>query len=165
MLDSPPQHPFIKTIFPASKKMIYLNTIYLYLNLLRGLLIMEQIKVTNMAKFYCLMLLCEEPKHGYELIKISSEKLEKKVSPGQIYPFLAKLEKVGYIKVKEEGDREKKTYALTPEGKKFCQSMLHKFGDLVELAIEPNLSKCAHCGCEVYKGGYSEKIGGKKVMF
>ena len=126
---------------------------------------MQKIKVTNMAKFYSLMLLCDRPKHGYELIKTTGEKLGKNVSPGQMYPFLAKLEKAGYIIVKEEGGRDKKVYALTPEGKKFCMDMLHKFGDLVELAIEPNLSKCAHCGCEVFKGGHKEKIGGKALNF
>ena len=126
---------------------------------------MQEIKVTNMAKFYSLMLLCEGPKHGYELIKTTGEKLGKKVSPGQIYPFLAKLEKAGYIKIKEEAEREKKIYKLTPAGKKFCQGMLHKFGSLVELAIEPSLSKCAHCGCEVFKGGHSEKINGREMMF
>ena len=126
---------------------------------------MEEIKVTSMSKFYSLMLLCEEPRHGYKLIKTVGEKLGKKVSPGQIYPFLAKLEKTGYIKVKSSGERDKKVYALTPDGKKFCQAMLHKFGDLVELAIEPNITKCVHCGCEVYKGGHKAKINGKETMF
>lgn len=126
---------------------------------------MEELKVTNLSKFYSLMLLYEGPKHGYDLIKTVGEKLGKKVSPGQIYPFLAKLEKNGYIKIKSEGKREKKVYVLTNEGKKFCKSMLHRFSDIIELAIEPNLSKCAHCGCEVYKGGYKEKINGKETMF
>lgn len=126
---------------------------------------MKEIKVTNMAKFYSLMLLMDKPKHGYELIKTTGEKLGKTVSPGQMYPFLAKLESSGYVTIKAEGERDKKVYSLTPEGKKFCMKMLHRFGDLVELAIEPNLSKCTHCGCEVYKGGHTEKIGGQKVTF
>ncbi|MCR4368618.1 MAG: PadR family transcriptional regulator [archaeon] len=126
---------------------------------------MPELKVTNMAKFYSLVILCDKPMHGYDLIKIAGEKLGKKISPGQMYPFLAKLEKISYVKVKSEGERDKKVYALTPKGKKFCMQMLHKFGDLVELAIEPNLSKCAHCGCEVFKGGHTEKIRGKELTF
>lgn len=126
---------------------------------------MDEVKVTNLAKFYSLMLLYEGPKHGYDLIKTVGEKLGKTISPGQIYPFLAKLEEHGYIKIKSEGEREKKVYVLTPKGKKFSESMLHRFSELVELAIEPNLSKCAHCGCEVYKGGHKEKIKGKEIMF
>jgi len=126
---------------------------------------MEEIKITNLAKFYSLMLLYESPKHGYDLIKVVGEKTGKKFSPGQVYPFLSKLEEHGYIKVKSEGDREKKVYALTPEGRSFCKKMLHRFSDIIELAIEPNLSKCAHCGCEVYRGGHQEKINGKEMMF
>lgn len=126
---------------------------------------MEEIKITNLAKFYSLMLLYESPKHGYDLIKIVGEKLGKKVSPGQVYPFLAKLEEHHFIKIKSEGERDKKVYVLTPKGQKFCKKMLHRFSDIIELAIEPNLSKCTHCGCEVYKGGYLEKINGKNLMF
>jgi len=109
--------------------------------------------------------LFEGPKHGYDLIKTVEKKMGRKVSASQIYPFLAKLQKENYIKIKSEGKREKKIYVLTSLGKKFCQTMLSRFGDLVELAIEPNLSKCAHCGCEIFKGGYKEKIKGKETVF
>jgi len=126
---------------------------------------MAEIKVTNMVKFYALGMLYEGPKHGYEIIKTISERLNKKVSPGQIYPFLAKLEKNKLIISGKKGERDKKAYSLTPAGKKFVQGMLHKFGDLVELAIEPNLTKCAHCGCEVFKGGHREKVKGKELAF
>ena len=126
---------------------------------------MKEIRITNMAKFYCMLLLCDGPKHGYELIKETSERLESRVSPGQIYPFLARLEKAKYIRVKSEGAREKKVYVLTPEGKAFCKSMLHRFGGLIDLAVEPKLSQCAHCGCMVYEGGHTEKINGKTLKF
>ncbi|MBI2598568.1 MAG: PadR family transcriptional regulator [Candidatus Diapherotrites archaeon] len=126
---------------------------------------MEEIKVTNMVKFYSLCLLYENPKHGYELIKTISERLGKKVSAGQIYPFLSKLEEGGLIKSGARQQRDKVQYSLTPTGKKFCQAMLQKFGGLIEIAIEPSISKCAHCACEVFKGGYKEKIGGKEISF
>lgn len=125
----------------------------------------DEIKVTNLVKFYSLCLLFEGPKHGYELIKTISERLSKNVSAGQIYPFLSKLEKTGVVKSGSRGERDKVAYSLTPQGKIFCREMLHKFGGLIELAIEPSLSKCAHCGCEVFKGGYKEKIGGKEIAF
>ncbi|PIN98796.1 MAG: hypothetical protein COT90_02745 [Candidatus Diapherotrites archaeon CG10_big_fil_rev_8_21_14_0_10_31_34] len=124
-----------------------------------------EVKVDNLVKFYSLILLFEGPKHGYDLIKTVEKKMGRKVSASQIYPFLAKLQKENYIKIKSEGKREKKIYVLTSLGKKFCQTMLSRFGDLVELAIEPNLSKCAHCGCEIFKGGYKEKIKGKETVF
>lgn len=126
---------------------------------------MREVKVTNLAKFYSLMLLYEGPKHGYDLIKTVGKKTGRKFSPGQVYPFLSKLEENGFIKVRSEGKREKKVYALTPSGKIFCSEMLHRFSDIISLAIEPNLSKCMHCGCEVYKGGHREKVRGKETVF
>ena len=45
---------------------------------------MAEVKVTNLAKFYALVLLSEEPHHGYDLIRFLSAKLGRAVSPGQI---------------------------------------------------------------------------------
>jgi DNA-binding PadR family transcriptional regulator len=147
------------------RQRIYRNKIYLFLNILPIYQPMKEVKITSLAKFYSLMLLYEGPKHGYDLIKTVEKKSGKKFSPGQVYPFLTKLEKNNLIKIKYEGKREKKVYMLTSKGKKFCQKLLNRFSDIIELAIEPNLSKCAHCGCEVYKGGHSAKIGKKNLTF
>ena len=126
---------------------------------------MSEIKVTNLVKFYALLLLYERPKHGYEIIKEIGDKLKKKPSPGQIYPFLRRLEEKKYIKTRKIEEREKKVYSLTGDGKKFVKKMLNKFGDLIDIAIEPRLTVCAHCGCEVYKGGHKEKIANRLLMF
>jgi DNA-binding PadR family transcriptional regulator len=126
---------------------------------------MEEVKVDNLLKFYSLLLLFESPRHGYNLIKTVEKKMGRKVSASQIYPFLAKLQEKGYIKIKSEGKREKKIYSLTSKGKTFCKSMLQRFADLIELAIEPTLSRCMHCGCEIYRGGYKERIKGKQMTF
>ena len=55
------------------------------------------IKITNFVRFYTLLLLNESPKHGYSIIKDLSEKMKKRVSAGEIYPFLGSLEKIGYV--------------------------------------------------------------------
>ena len=125
----------------------------------------HDIKVTNLVKFYTLLLLQERQKHGYEIIKEISGKIEKKVSSGEIYPFLKMLVQNGYVKARKTGKREKKVYFLTPEGKKFLKVLLNRFGDLIDIAIEPKLTKCAHCGCNVYKGGYKKSVRGKEMMF
>lgn len=126
---------------------------------------MAELRITNLVKFYAVCLLYEGPKHGYEIIKEISKKLNRRVSPGQIYPFLRKLEGQGYIESKEVGEREKKIYHLTKQGRGFVRRMLNRFGGLIDIAIEPRLTVCVHCGCEVYKGGYKEKIRGKETMF
>ena len=87
---------------------------------------MAEIKVTNLVKFYSVCLLYEGQKHGYELIKTIGKRLSKKVSPGQIYPFLSLLEKEGFVMSGKRGERDKLAYSLTPSGKIFCQKIVKK---------------------------------------
>jgi DNA-binding MarR family transcriptional regulator len=98
-------------------------------------------------------------------MKELEEKLGRKVSTSQVYPFLQTLENNKLIKVEKKEARDKKIYSLTKEGKNFVDSILSRFGDLIHVAIEPRLSVCAHCGCKVYEGGYKEKIGKKELIF
>jgi len=65
----------------------------------------------------------------------------------------------------KSGARDKKVYGLTREGKDFLKVLLNRFGNLIDIAIEPRLTKCAHCGCNVYKGGYKKIVGKRKLMF
>lgn len=126
---------------------------------------MAEVKVTNMVKFCTLYLLSTGPKHGYDLMKELGEKLGRRISASNIYPFLDILIKSRLIKVQKTGKREKKTYVLTNEGKKFTKNMFNRFGDLIDIAIEPKLTTCAHCSCKVYEGGYTEKIKNKELKF
>lgn len=126
---------------------------------------MVEVKVTNLIRFYVLLLLNERSMHGYEIIKEVKEKTGKKVSPGEIYPFLKILKKHGYIKSRKIEAREKKVYYLTKGGKSFVRRMLDRFGGLIDIAIEPRLTVCSHCGCKIYEGGHKERIKGKKLVF
>jgi DNA-binding PadR family transcriptional regulator len=126
---------------------------------------MALVKVNNMVKFYTLCLLATGPKHGYELIKELETKLNRKISASNVYPFLDILIKNKLIKIKKTGKREKKVYVLTQEGKNFTKNMFNRFGDLIDIAIEPKLTTCAHCSCKVYEGGYTEKFKGKTLKF
>lgn len=125
---------------------------------------MANIKITNLIKFYIVLLLSSGPKHGYELIKELRERLEKPISTSQIYPFLQVLEKNKYVTF-EKTERDRKVYCLTKKGKEFVKTMLGRFGNLIDIAIEPKLSVCAHCGCKVYEGSHKEKIKGKTFTF
>lgn len=123
------------------------------------------VKIGSLVKFYTILLLKDGHKHGYELMKELEKKLGRKISASQVYPFLTTLKKNRLIEVEEIGGREKKVYKLTKEGKKFVNSFLQRFGDLIHIAIEPKLTVCAHCGCRVYEGGHKEKIGKKTLNF
>ncbi len=126
---------------------------------------MADIKITNTVKLYTLCLLATGPKHGYELMKELEEKLSRNISASNVYPFLDVLIKNRLIKIEKTGKRDKKVYHLTPEGKKFTKQMFSRFGDLINIAIEPKLTICSHCSCKVYEGGYTEKIRGMKLKF
>jgi len=67
--------------------------------------------------------------------------------------------------IKPVGEKEKKVFELTKEGKELATVLFKRFADLVSVAIEPSLYVCAHCGCKVYEGGYREVIDGKETTF
>lgn len=125
---------------------------------------MAEVKITNMLKFYTLCLLTSGPKHGYDLILELEEKLGRRVSASNVYPFLGSLRKNKLIKFDKIGKRDKKIYHLTPEGKSFTRQMFSKFGDLINAAIEPKLATCP-CGCRMYSGGHAEKVNGRLMKF
>lgn len=126
---------------------------------------MAEVKINNIVKLYTLCLLSTGEKHGYDIMKELELKLNKRISASHVYPFLNFLIKNKLIRVSSKGKREKKAYSLTPIGKKFSHDMFNRFGDLIEIAIEPKLTTCAHCSCKVYQGGYTEKLNGKKLKF
>ena len=125
---------------------------------------MAEIKITNMLKFYTMCLLATEPKHGYDLIKELEVKLGRKISASNVYPFLSSLRRNKIIKFDEIGNRDKKVYHLTQDGKKFTTEVFNKFGDLIDIAIEPKITSC-HCGCKIYSGGYVKRVDGKIKKF
>ena len=122
------------------------------------------IKINNMVKFYTLCLLSAGQKHGYDLMKELEERLERKISSSNIYPFLNALRKNSLIKFDKIGKRDKKTYYLTAEGKRFTKVMFTKFGDLIDIAIAQKITTCP-CGCKIYSGGHTEKIRGRVMKF
>ena len=112
---------------------------------------MADIEIKNMVKLFTVLLLSEKEQYGYEIMKEMEKKTGKKVSPGQIYPFLKQLKKYDYVETKGRAEREKQAYYLTPEGRKFVARLSDKFGDMFEIAIKPKLTVCAHCKLWFYR--------------
>jgi len=123
--------------------------------------------ISDFSRFYILTLLYEGPCHGYSIISKFKRRIGKGISPSLVYPFLQQLEQNGLVKhtIKHVGEKEKKIYELTEEGKKLCRRLFKRFAALVSVAIEPSLEICASCGCKVYEGGYKEMIDGKETAF
>lgn len=68
-----------------------------------------------------LALLAEQPRHGYELIKMLEERSDGfySPSPGMVYPALTYLEEIGHATVAAEGT--KKLYSVTVEGRAYLE--------------------------------------------
>lgn len=96
---------------------------------------LHKIRVNTVIKLYTLVLLFDGPKHGYELMKLLENKLETKVGPSQVYPFLKQLEREGLLRFKELKERDKKVYSLTEEGKRFVKDLLERSIEFLQASI------------------------------
>jgi DNA-binding PadR family transcriptional regulator len=67
-------------------------------------------------------LLVDEPRHGYELIRLLESRSNGfyTPSPGMVYPALTYLEEIGHTTVTAEGNR--KRYAITGEGRAYFEA-------------------------------------------
>src|SRR5215510_3372263 len=83
-------------------------------------------------RLIALALIAEQPRHGYEIIKLLEEKTEDwySPSPGIVYPTLTYLEEAGYVTAQAEG--AKKLYTITAEGR----AHLEENRDLVDAVLE-----------------------------
>lgn len=70
-------------------------------------------------RLIALALIAEQPRHGYEIIKLFEEKTGDwySPSPGVVYPTLTYLEEAGYVTAAVEGS--KKLYTITGEGRAY----------------------------------------------
>ena len=83
-------------------------------------------------RLVALAFIAEQPRHGYEIIKLVEEKTADwySPSPGIIYPTLTYLEEAGYVTASTDGS--KKQYAITDEGRAYLEANR----DVVDAVLE-----------------------------
>ena len=83
-------------------------------------------------RLIALALIAEQPRHGYEIIKVLEDKTAGwySPSPGIVYPTLTYLEEAGYVTAQAEG--AKKLYTITDEGRAY----LDENRDFVDAVLE-----------------------------
>ena len=88
----------------------------------------EELVITNPTKIYVMAFLHESPKSGYDLMLKFEGLLDKKLSPGQLYPLLKRMLDKGLVEFEVEyhGKRKKKIYRLTSAGKRECLELIKK---------------------------------------
>ncbi len=82
----------------------------------------KRMLVQGDLRLIALALIAEEPRHGYEIIKLLEEKTADwySPSPGIVYPTLTFLEEAGYVTASAEGS--KKLYTITEEGSAYLKA-------------------------------------------
>jgi DNA-binding PadR family transcriptional regulator len=72
-------------------------------------------------RLLALALIAEQPRHGYEIIKVLEDKTGGwyAPSPGVVYPTLTYLEEAGYVTAQADG--AKKLYTITTEGRTYLE--------------------------------------------
>ncbi|RZS89814.1 DNA-binding PadR family transcriptional regulator [Motilibacter rhizosphaerae] len=88
-----------------------------------------------------LLLLAEEPMHGYQLMQAMAERTGGawRPSPGAVYPTLAQLEDEGLVTVRSEGGR--KLVTLTDAGREQAAGLEDPFVALSDDADRPDLRR------------------------
>jgi DNA-binding PadR family transcriptional regulator len=83
-------------------------------------------------RLIALALIAEQPRYGYEIIKLLEDKTAGwySPSPGIVYPTLTYLEEAGYVTVQAEG--AKRLYTITDEGRAY----LEENRDFVDAVLE-----------------------------
>jgi PadR family transcriptional regulator PadR len=89
------------------------------------------------AELLILSLVEARPRHGYEINKLIEARSDGllKFNVASLYPLLYRLEKRGWIQgrwVEKAGQRRRRYYKLTPEGKKVLAAQRSGWRDFVE---------------------------------
>jgi transcriptional regulator len=89
------------------------------------------------AELLILSLVEARPRHGYEISKLIEARSDGllKFNVASLYPLLYRLEKRGWILgrwVEKAGQRRRRYYKLTPEGKKVLAAQRSGWRDFVE---------------------------------
>src|SRR3954451_4030962 len=89
------------------------------------------------AELLILSLLENLPRHGYEISKLIEARSDGVLSfnVASLYPLLYRLEKRGWIQgrwVEKPGQRRRRYYKLTAEGKKVLAAQRHSWQEFVE---------------------------------
>jgi PadR family transcriptional regulator, regulatory protein PadR len=89
------------------------------------------------AELLILSLLEQDPRHGYELSKLIERRSRGTVrfNVASLYPLLYRLERRGWIQgrwVEKAGQRRRRYYRLTTQGKKVLQDRRRSWAEFVD---------------------------------
>ncbi len=127
----------------------------------------QEASFIDLTRLQILLILYESPTHGYGIMSKFKERMGKDLSPGLVYPFLRKLEERGFVKQElvPIGQKQKKVFSLTEEGRKFSEHLFQRVSSIVSAAIDPTVEQCTSCGIQIVGAGHVEEIDGELRHF
>ncbi len=126
----------------------------------------REFKPRGLVRTLILLSLYRGKRHGYGIMEDVEKVTGKKPSAGEIYPFLQRLEREGYVKVeKDPADPRRKLYVLTEKGRELVEDTVDRISAIVEAIVESKVTVCANCGVKIYEGGVEVEFEGKKLRF
>jgi len=114
-------------------------------------------------RLYLLKLLAQQPRHGYEMIRLLEDHFEGMYAPsaGTIYPRLARLEREGLVAHSQE--RGRKVYHITDAGR---EELARRQGELeaLEEELDDSAASLADLAREIHEG-VRDTVQGLKYDF
>ena len=98
-------------------------------------------------KVAILMVLREEPRHGYAIMKAIADAYGDAPSPGIVYPTLQMLEDQGCITMHEEDN--KKVYSLTGKGREYLETHQDVVNSIRTIVQQPKWSSLPGIGVQL----------------
>ncbi|MFH0969901.1 MAG: PadR family transcriptional regulator [Candidatus Diapherotrites archaeon] len=103
------------------------------------------ISKVSMLELQVLWHLSRQDAHGYALIQDLSKHRSSPLTPGTLYPLLRRFSQHGLIAISQTGDREKKTYTLTSDGKRVLDKLAGEFVETFDgIYTHYHCTACTH---------------------
>ncbi|MDK2463353.1 MAG: helix-turn-helix transcriptional regulator [Candidatus Korarchaeota archaeon] len=125
----------------------------------------EGFKPRGLIRTLILLSLYKGKRHGYGIMEDVEKITGKKPSAGEVYPFLQRLEREGYVRVERDRTGRRKLYELTDAGRLLVEDTVERMSGIIEAIVESKLSVCANCGVRIYEGGVEVEVKGQRLVF
>ncbi len=102
----------------------------------------------------------EEPRHGYDIIRLLKERFQGAYSPspGSIYPILAQLADAGFVQAETQGAR--KLFALTEAGRAYLEVQRPEF-DAIKARLEETAGPAGQSSVAETIAAFRESLFGR----
>lgn len=125
----------------------------------------EGFKPRGLIRTLILLSLYRGKRHGYGIMEDVERITGKKPSAGEVYPFLQRLEREGYVRMERDRTSRRKVYELTDAGRLLVEDTIERMSGIIEAIVGSKLTVCANCGVKIYEGGVEVEVEGRKLVF